>query len=202
MPQLARLQALFIYVFIQLFDGSIRARALAEQQIPILRLWWIELWETAKGYHDDFLKNYHNRPPSDATDFDHQYNITSHMWHLWILTESLRRTLLAIDAVLNIYETMTKGQAECHGGVMFTARKGLWEAELATKWCEQCFAQSPLMVPAPQPAPVIAQNSSESIDKFAIHYWKFIAGQDKIQSWIDKSAWDAVNHDNVGYSKI
>jgi hypothetical protein len=44
---LARVQALFIYQFIRLFDGDIRQRAQAEALIPTLKGWTNNLWESA-----------------------------------------------------------------------------------------------------------------------------------------------------------
>lgn len=185
--QLARVQSLFVYGFIRLFDGSVRVRASAEQQLPTLRQWVIRMWETVKQYRGEDFTLGHPQFQWTASEFDRQYDAASDMWQIWILTESVRRSHLIIDAVSNIYQTMTKGWAECAGAVMFTARRGLWEAESAMKWFELSCAQSPLLVPSLQPGPLISQYTPEAFDDFAKMYWTFIVGQDKIQCWIDKS---------------
>lgn len=183
---LARVQALFIYMFIRLFDGSVRRRASAEPQIPILRRWMVQMLEAVKQYHEeDKCLRHHSLPW--ASEFDKEYNKSSRMWRLWILTESVRRSHLVFDFIANIYETMTKGWAECAGGVMFTARKGLWEAENPMKWFELSSAKSPLLVPSLNPGPFISLYAADEFDDFAKTYWAFLIGTDKIQCWIDKS---------------
>ncbi|RDW59932.1 hypothetical protein BP6252_13019 [Coleophoma cylindrospora] len=185
LAHLARVQALFIYEFIHLFDGSVRLRASAEQQLPTLRLWAIRMWEIAKRYRgqDGYVPSSWN-----ATEFDREYDASSQMWQLWILTESVRRSHLIIDTIANIYDTMTKGWAECPGAVMFTTCRGLWEAESAIKWFELSCAKPPLLVPSLQPGPLISEYAAEEIDDFAKLYWRFIVGTDKIQCWIDKNS--------------
>jgi hypothetical protein len=184
---LARVQALFVYEFIRLFDGSVRLRASAEQQLPTLRRWVTQMWEAVKQYRweDDSM----GRRPLQwtASEFDREYDASSEMWRLWILTESVRRSQLIIDTIANIYEATTKGWVECAGAVMFTARHGLWEAESAMKWFELSCAKSPLLVPSLQPGPLISQYAAEEFDEFAKMYWTFLVGTDKIQCWIDRS---------------
>ena len=187
LAHLERVQALFVYEFIQLFDGSVRLRASAEQHIPTLRRWVTEMWEAVKRYRgeDGFL----GRRPLQwtANEFDREYDASSELWKLWILTESVRRTLVIIDTILNVYQTMTKGWVDCTGAVMFTARRGLWEAESAVKWFELSCAKPPLLVPSLQPGPLISQYPAEEFDDFVKMYWTFIAGTDKIQCWMDKT---------------
>ncbi|KAI8632256.1 hypothetical protein F5Y19DRAFT_356882 [Xylariaceae sp. FL1651] len=184
---LARVQALFVYEFILIFDGSVRLRASAEQQLPTLRQWVVRMWEVGKQYRGQHGSP-HDRPLHwTASEFDREYDATTEMWRLWILTECVRRTHLIIDSILNIYQMMTKGWAECSGAVMITARRGLWEAESSMKWFELCSANSPLLVPSLQPGPLISHYAAEEIDEFAIMIWTFIVGTDKIQCWMERS---------------
>ncbi|EXJ83559.1 hypothetical protein A1O1_07182 [Capronia coronata CBS 617.96] len=184
---LARVQALFVYEFIRLFDGSVRLRASAEQQLPKLRQWVLQMWEVVKLYRgeDDGLSVEHHRPAN--SDFDSHYNAASKLWRLWVLTESLRRTHIIIDTVVNTYQTMTQGWADCAGAVMVTTRRGLWEAESAVKWFDLSCEKPPLLVPALQPMPVISQYAASEVDDFIKLYWTFIIGTDKIQCWVDTS---------------
>lgn len=185
--QLAHVQALFVYEFIGLFDASVRLRAAAEKRLPILRRWVIQMWETVRHYRgEDILLNQRTLRWS-PTEFDLEYETASEMWQLWSLTESARRTHLVVDSVANIYEIMTKKIVDCAGGVMFTARQGLWEADTAIKWFELCCAKPPLLVPSLQPGPLIAQYAAEEIDDFAKLCWTFLIGGDKIKCWIEKS---------------
>lgn len=187
LAHLACVQALFVYEFIRLFDGSVRLRSSAEQQLPTLRHWVIRMWEAVKRYRgeDRFLN--HRLLQWNANDFDREYDVCSELWKLWILTESVRRTHVIIDTIANVYQIMTKGWAECAGTVMFTARRGLWEAESAVKWFELSCAKAPLLVPSLQPGPLISQYAAEEVDDFVKMFWTLIVGPDKIQCWIDKS---------------
>ena len=184
---LARVQALFVYEFIRLFDDSVRLRTSAEQQLPTLRLWVVSMRKVAKQYceEDQILGRF--PLPWTAYDFDSEYNSSTELWKLWILTESVRRTHLIVDTFANVYEIMTKGWVDCDGAVMLTARRGLWEADSAVKWFELFREQSPLLVPSLRPGPLISQYAAEEIDDFVKTYWTFIVGPDKIQYWIDKS---------------
>ncbi len=184
---LARVQALFVYEFIQLFDGSVRVRASAEQQLPTLRRWVTQMWEAVRQYRGEDRSLGHYPPQWTITEFDMEYDTASEMWQLWLLTESVRRSHIIINTITNVYQTMTKGWADCAGAVMFTARRGLWEAESAVKWFGLCCASPPLLVPSLQPGPLISQYAAEEFDDFAKMFWTFIVGTDKIQCWIDRS---------------
>jgi len=187
LSHLARVQALFVYEFIGLFDGSVRLRVSAEKHLPALRQWVIQMWEVVRRYRGEDFSLGHRPLQWTATEFDREYNDTSELWQLWILTESVRRTHIIIDSVANTYETMTRGLVDCTGAVMFTARHGLWEADSAVKWFKLCCEKPPLLVPSLQPGPLISQYPAEELDDFAKFYWTYLVGTDKIQCWIDKS---------------
>ena len=187
LAHLARVQALFVYDFILLFDGSVRRRASAEKQISTLRRWVTEMWQAVKQYRgEDGFLGYRSLQQT-ANEFDREYDTSSELWKLWILTESVRRTQVTIDTIANVYQIMTRGWADCTGAVMFTARRGLWEAESAMAWFELSCAKPPLLVPPLQPGSLISQHPAEEFDDFVKMFWTFIVGTDKIQSWIDRS---------------
>ncbi|KAG8530324.1 uncharacterized protein KY384_004826 [Bacidia gigantensis] len=178
-----RVQAWLAYVYISLFDGSVRLRASAEQQLPTLRLWVIWMWEAVRRYlGEDELLDYR---PSQwiAREFESEYNASLKLWKLWILTESVRRTHLVVNTIANIYETMAKGWVGCTGAGMLTARRGLWEAESAMKWSELLTAKPLLLVPSLDPVPLISQYVAEDLDDFVKVFWKMVIGSDKMQSW-------------------
>ncbi|KAI1862053.1 uncharacterized protein JN550_010518 [Neoarthrinium moseri] len=183
---LARVQSLFIYEFILLFDGSVRGRASAEKKLPVLRRWMDQMWQLMKRYRVKGISSSFRPLRWTATEFDTEYDAYSEMWKLWILVESVRRSHLIIDTIANVYQTMTKGSAECSGAAMFTARRGVWEAESAAQWFELCCSKSTLLVPSLQPEPLISQYAAEEIDDFAKLYWTFIVGSDKMQCWKDR----------------
>ena len=188
LDHLGRVHALFIYEFIALFDGSVRLRATAEKHIPTLRQWVTQMWEAAKSNQGEDCP--WDNPPLQwtASEFDREYDVCSAMWRQWVLTESVRRSRLIIDTVMNVYETTTKGWADCTGSVMFTSRRGLWDAESAIKWFDLCRLKPPLLVDSLQPRALISQYPAEELDDLAKLYWTFIVGADKIQCWIDRTS--------------
>jgi hypothetical protein len=182
---LARTQALLVYLFIRLFDGSVRLRASAEAQLPTLRHWLSQLLKAAKQYRgDDRLQT---SLPWLPNHFDMEYNSKKELWKLWILTESLRRTHLVAGTVANMYEIMVKGSVECSGAVMCTARRGMWDVDSAMKWYELSCLKSPLLVPALQPGLYVAQYAAGEFDDFVQLIWSFVIGADKVQCWVDRS---------------
>jgi hypothetical protein len=200
---LAHVHALFTYTFIRLFDGSVRARAGAEGQLPTLRRWLAELWNAMQQYRDEY--QYHNPrdPPSQhttttTTPITHHHNFHSNdyydaateLWQLWILTESVRRSLIIIETIANVYECMVRGWAECTGAVMFTARAGLWEAQSAVKWLElsSSVGSEPLLASSLCPERFISRYAAGEIDDFAKVVWGCAVGRDRMQCWIDGTA--------------
>jgi len=183
---LARVQALFVYEFIGLFDGSPRLRISAEHKLPTLRNWTAQMWEAVKRYKGDDATIYHHGIEWLEHDFDSEYRASSELWKVWLLTESVRRTQITIHAVANAYESMTRGWGECTGVVMVTARRGLWEAESAVEWSELSNKRSPLLVPSLGIGNLISQYPAAEFDDFVKIFWTFILGPDKVQSWVDK----------------
>ncbi|KAF2874256.1 hypothetical protein BDV95DRAFT_604444 [Massariosphaeria phaeospora] len=192
LAHVSRVQAMFVYVFIRLFDGSVRIRASAERQIPTLRQWVVQMREAGQrceAADDDYLCSGQHTVMLQwpgSSSFNTDYEATSRLWKLWLLTESVRRTHVLIDGVMNTYETLTKGWAECKGVVMLTARRGLWDADSAEKWFGLSSAKAPLLVPAMQASRCISQYAADEVDDFVRQFWGFLVGRDKIQSWVDR----------------
>ncbi|SPN96533.1 uncharacterized protein DNG_00059 [Cephalotrichum gorgonifer] len=188
LADLARVQALFVYVYIRLFDGSVRLRATAEQQLPTLRHWVRQMLKSARQYRGEDAPLVRRPLTWTAGEFESEYDAAAEMWRLWALTESCRRTHLVVDTIANTYQIMARRWAECTGGVMITGRKGLWEADSAVKWFEMCCRESPLLVPSLRPGPSIAEYAGEEFDEFVRVVWGLIVGGDKIRSWVERSA--------------
>ncbi|KAH6856397.1 hypothetical protein B0I37DRAFT_74871 [Chaetomium sp. MPI-CAGE-AT-0009] len=189
---LARVHALFTYIFIRLFDGSVRARAAAEGQLPVLRRWLTQLWNEMQQYRDGYHCS-QDHPFQGTIPMTHDFgggydDAATELWQLWILAESVRRSLIIIETIANVYECMVRGWAECTGAVMFTARSGLWEAKSAVKWLELSSVQSPLLASSLCPERFISQYAAEEVDDFAKVVWGCAVGTDKMQCWIDRTA--------------
>ena len=108
-------------------------------------------------------------------------------WKLWALTESVRRTHLIINTVVNTYRCMSQDWVECTGAVMLTARRGLWQAETAMQWKELSHSKSPLLLPVLNPGPICAKYAASDIDDVVQLLWKYTIDPDKIQCWIDRN---------------
>ena len=185
LQMLAHVQALSVHVYILLFDGSVSRRSWAERLLlPTLRQWVIDLLKAARGYRGNdtgvslqWL----------LSDFNLEYDANAELWQSWVLTESVRRTHLIVDSVSNVYDIMVRGHATCRGGIMFTARRGLWDAESAAAWSALCSDSTkvPLMVPSLQPEPYMLSHGADEFDKFTAVFWSFLVGAEKIKYWVD-----------------
>lgn len=188
---LARVQALFVYEFIGLFDGShgaLRLRTIAEQQLPTLRSWVAQMMEAVKRYKGEDLSLRSPTIEWADNDFNREYYTSSELWRTWLLIESVRRIQIIINAVANSYQAMTKGWAECTGAVMFTLRRGLWEAESAIEWSDLACRKSPLLVAPLRPGPLMSQYPAEEFDEFVKTFWVLILGPEKVRSWLSRSS--------------
>lgn len=128
---LAKVQSLLIYQLIGLFDGDIRLRYLAEKRIALLNMWMNEMVEDARrtSCSGSFLVSPDVNSESNTPDSQNT------LWYSWILSESIRRTWIIASGVQGIYLYMQQGfNGVCQGGMMFTTRQGIWEAQSASAW--------------------------------------------------------------------
>ena len=109
------------------------------------------------------------------------------MWQSWLVVESVRRTLLVVQTVANVYRCLTVGHATCDGTVMITARRGLFEAGTSTKWLEMCgTVNEPLLTPPLRPRAWMLEHSSADVDDFVLSYWSYIVDPDKMACWVEQ----------------
>ena len=121
---LARVQTLTTYLLVMLFNGDIRLRHIAERHIPLLEAWMQQMVDDART---------NTFSPGSLIDPFH----SDTLWHAWILAESLRRTFLVGRSVVALYEILKAGKpvpGACKGGMVFTIRRGAWEAKSAAEW--------------------------------------------------------------------
>lgn len=128
--QLARLQALVIYQIIGLFDGDIRSRHVSESRLSLQESWCAKLFQTA----GKILPLSTNPSHSHPHHLHHAPSSTNQQWHLWILSESIRRTWLVSKSVNSVFRVLQRQWSSCPGGVMYTNRAGLWDALSASEW--------------------------------------------------------------------
>jgi hypothetical protein len=137
---LARVQALLVYQCIGLYDGSVRLRYLAEQHMPVLERWLIQLLDhNSRGMCcGDSLISSLTEDCSSALESLGLVPCEYVVWLSWILAESTRRTWLITAGVQGVYKLLQNGTSSCLGGTMFTSRQGFWEAPSAMAWEKKC----------------------------------------------------------------
>lgn len=187
LDHLSRVHALFVYVFVRLFDGSIRLRASAEKQIPLLRSWIAEMVEEATRLESISAKTGGSAVQRELSALDAEFQTMSEQWETWIVAESVRRSHVIINTILNVYLCLSVGQAECSGFLQLTARHGLWQAESATRWSRIVSCESPLLISIANPGRLIAEHSAHEFDEIVQLLWKYIVGPERIQRWVENS---------------
>ncbi|KAH8889421.1 hypothetical protein GQ53DRAFT_748155 [Thozetella sp. PMI_491] len=179
---LARVQALLAFEVIRLLDGCVRHRALAESLVPVLYDWSRQMLSAAIEYQAALCIDKGILDKSTTT-----YSSDTALWNAWLLTESARRTFIVVGFTLGVYEFLRIGWTECSGGVMLTARKGLWEAPSAPRWLELCRSHDPWMVSSICGQDSISKEQIGDVDEFVCHIWTIISVGDKLQGWIERS---------------
>ncbi|KAH8885456.1 hypothetical protein GQ53DRAFT_751180 [Thozetella sp. PMI_491] len=182
LAHISRVQALFVYQVIRLLDGCVRQRALAEGHVTLLCDWICEMWRAASAYQASLHLS--SGPPDERTS---EYNATVALWSAWVLTESVRRTYLVVGFTLNVYMVLRDGWTECTGGVMLTARRGLWEADSASQWLELCQSKDPWLVSSISGQTLFGKEQMEDVDDFPCHLWTIVTEEEKVQGWIKRS---------------
>ncbi|CAN8097630.1 unnamed protein product [Discula destructiva] len=136
---LARVQALHIYQTIGLFDGNIRARHIAETQIPTLNAWMRAMMAAAKSTAalgvEPFARTLLSEPP---TDVPLALSPDDTAWIAWVLSESVRRTWMVAAATQSVFLALQVKWAPCPGSARLHTRAGLWGAESAFAWKRGC----------------------------------------------------------------
>ncbi|KAH7145807.1 hypothetical protein B0J13DRAFT_328042 [Dactylonectria estremocensis] len=178
---LARVQALFVYQYLRLYDGSIRQRAVAENTIPILQTWCQQLWQSAA------LDAHHSTPLQSTAELgglDPRDGLTTlPHWKAWILSESVRRTWLVCQSTLATYFRERDGWNECTGEIKFTACQGLWDATSSGAWAELVSGREPLFVRSLHVDELISTAMPTEVDSFSTVFMTLLMGREKVDSW-------------------
>lgn len=166
---LARVQALFIYQHIRLFDGDVRQRPLAEACMPLMSQWTSSMWESASmdaflqtsidcssGLFSQDLADDLGGPPS------------MRIWRDWLLAESVRRIWLVVNYTQAVYIALRDGQSECSGGIAFTAREGLWDSQSAEIWTPLVNEKDPLFMLSSRTDHILPRVFAKDVDPFGL----------------------------------
>ncbi|ETS81067.1 hypothetical protein PFICI_06069 [Pestalotiopsis fici W106-1] len=179
---LVRVQTLFIYQFIRLFDGDIRQRALAEKQIPTLDAWSEQLWQQAQ--FDAELMTAQSIIGSGSIQDDGHDDSEEIAWNEWILSESVRRIRLLVNFMHGVYLTLRDGWVECNGAPKFTARKGLWDAVSSADWTVLLRNKGPLFVSLNQIDQLTIMAKADEVETFSFDLLSASVNHGKLDTWI------------------
>ncbi|KAI1308018.1 hypothetical protein F5Y03DRAFT_350850 [Xylaria venustula] len=183
---LVRVQALFIYQYIRLFDGDIRSRAQAERHDMVLQDWKAQMWECAK-FDAYLLRTLDGGSLVILNPLGKHHQPTTQMWRDWILAESVRRIYTTVSYTLSVYLTLRDGQASCPGSVAYTLRRGLWDATSATEWSNLVDKHDPLFMRSDPPKILAAKASPLEVDIFGLHIASLMWDSHRLESWSARS---------------
>ena len=137
---LASVQALLLYQIIRLLDGDVRQRADAESDEAVLISWNEQLQDRVQ-------------PPSLSSELESSSGLQGAMitssWQDWILSESVRRTVLTCYMLQGAYSFLKLGYDNVSGKVdklSFTAQSTLWKAPSEYHWREALKSRNHLEV--------------------------------------------------------
>ncbi|RGP66577.1 hypothetical protein FLONG3_8773 [Fusarium longipes] len=177
---LARVQALFIYQYLLVCDGTIRHRAMAERYIPTLMQWCDYAWQSAtfdSFLNEQFLTTMDPNEPDAVAE-----TLASNHWKAWILSESLRRTWIICTSTVAAYLRERDGWNECAGEVRYTACQGLWDASSSAMWLELSSKQDPLFVRSLHVDELLIKGTPDEMDSFSAALILLLVGRDKMES--------------------
>ncbi|PKK52034.1 hypothetical protein CI102_2180 [Trichoderma harzianum] len=186
LEHLARAHALMVYQIICLFDGDIRSRHLAEGRANILVRWVTQMVECASS--SLYLLSL-TLDPLDLVETTSPVNPSSvtggteHLWHTWILAESIRRTWLTATGLQALYLTLQQGWAFCPGGMMFTTRRGVWEAKTAFAWERLCLETDIGFIQRFETEKLFTEASPLEIDEFGKMILESTYGTERMERW-------------------
>ncbi|UPK90820.1 hypothetical protein LCI18_001755 [Fusarium solani-melongenae] len=187
--EIGRVQSLFIYTFIRLFDGNIRQRHYAEQHLPILHRWAKQMLSHASCATSDDRLLLHNaltvytpeltsHPPVPCQASPEQL-----LWHAWILSESVRRTWCVSMMIQSGYELLKTGSGPCFGGVRITTRRGVWDAKTAAAWTSICAERSVGFLHRSETEVLLEERSMDEVDVFPLVLMGLDFGPDRMERW-------------------
>ncbi|PLB54174.1 hypothetical protein P170DRAFT_397273 [Aspergillus steynii IBT 23096] len=179
----SRVQALVVYSSIRLFDSDIRQRYLAEQQLPRLYAWSNAMLSHAAENRHLLLSSALEDIAPGLTQPVSAMQQEEVLWRAWIRSESIRRTWLVAQMLHAVYLTMQGRYVGCPGGVMFTNRKGAWEAESAHSWMKLCAEKNVGFMHRSRMYAVMEEYRPDEVDEFGKSIMELDFGVDRMENW-------------------
>ncbi|KAL2859989.1 Zn(II)2Cys6 transcription factor domain-containing protein [Aspergillus lucknowensis] len=181
MGHIARVQALLVYQFIGLFEDKVSLRPVAQNRNDLMLAWTKEMVSAAA-----------NTVPSGVRDIlassepgkYYGKDFMQLLWHSWIVSETVRRTWNVMATMLGLFGFVKGGRrGPCPGGMMFTTRIGVWEAETATEWLEICSSRSVGLMQVAEACELIYSAECKQINEFATTTLELTYGRERVQQW-------------------
>ena len=175
---LAATQALLIYQLIRLFDGDIRLRAQAETDEPFLTLWTNQLRLSMSPV----------TPRTTTADGAHD-NPSASQWQLWLVEESIRRTVIMALMLKGIYHFLKTGRdTEQDFQLSFSARASLWSAQSQQSWqAKRRHEGHALELRVVHWNEDIAEAKPEDLDDLGVQLMAMLWGVDATAEWLGSS---------------
>ena len=177
---LASVQALLLYQIIRLLDGDVRQRADAESDEAVLMSWNEQLQSRLQ-------------PPSLSLEreslSDSEGTMTASSWQDWIVSESVRRTVLTCYMLQGVYSFLKLGYDKLSGKVdqlAFTAQSTLWNAPSEFHWREALKYRNPLEVTMGQWDDVMGAAQATDFEEFGVMIMAAYKGMDIVSERLGK----------------
>lgn len=181
--KLSNLHALIIYQVIGLLDGDIRARHVAEGHIGVQSDWAGVLFDSAGkilSNSEDLINHLSDYLPRSSAS-------SQQRWYLWILSETIRRTWLVANTISGVFTALQQRWSICPGDIMFTNRRGLWDAASATEWELQWFINDPIFLKHSESMALLDDWRPEDIDEFGTTLLHISFQQETLEQWRNQS---------------
>ncbi|KAK4163991.1 hypothetical protein QBC43DRAFT_378951 [Cladorrhinum sp. PSN259] len=112
------------------------------------------------------------------------------VWHIWVVSESVRRIYLASEFMLAVYQTMKDSWSICPGGLMFCARQGLWDAPSGVEWCRVLKESAKknkewVLMQSLQSWKLLKQARPDEVDGFARGVMDISLGIERVERWLE-----------------
>lgn len=194
---LARVQSLLTYQVMGLLDGDIHQRATAEERMKTLMDWVNQMVESVRvastfvpashdGDHSVVAKGLGLNIKGIIPDQQALLNSVTQeevIWHIWICTESLRRTWIAVQGLNATYHALKKGWALCPGSMKLTAGKGVWDASSSFTWAQVIRATNVWFMECVDTEILFTHATPDQVDDFTKSCMEISFGMERMERW-------------------
>lgn len=194
---LARVQTLLAYQIMGLLDGDVRQRATAEERMETLMTWLEQMVESVRtasvcvpfdGDGDDSVVakelglGIKDILTKDQTVL-HDITREDVVWHIWIFTESLRRTWTIVQGLNTTYNALKKGWAICPGSMKITAGQGMWDAPSSHVWATVLRETNIWFIEGTDAEVLFTQAMPSEVDDFTRSCMEISYGMERMERW-------------------